>query len=168
MKAHSQNTARQKHEKDTREKHRGTLNRALVTQPGGECTGATDGLDGHCDVFRTAMKPALTAIGTENTRAMRDGGDRYVTIAFLAPLTSAGKAKDLTPDRFAGEAEDAHTAIERADAGDSPLKIRPVPAHTGSGEQHREHTAESLKKVRNPEIPIPWSNTTGGPAGTQT
>ncbi|WP_405966071.1 hypothetical protein OG613_43175 [Streptomyces sp. NBC_00015] len=127
-----------------RKEHCGTVNPALVTQAGGECTGVTDGLD-RSDVFGSALEPVLTAIGAENHRATRDG--HYVTVAFLAPLTSvgsAGKAKDLTLDQFVGEVEGAYTAVERANADDGPLKIRLVLANMGSGELHWKRAVDTL------------------------
>ncbi|MEU4169018.1 helix-turn-helix domain-containing protein [Streptomyces sp. NPDC026665] len=133
-------------DKEFRKKHCGTENRALVTVAGGECTGVTDGSD-RSDVFGSALAPALTAIGAENADATRGG--RYVTVAFLAPLTSVGKAKDLTLDQFVGEIEGAYTAVERANTGDSPLKIRLVLANMGSGELHWKDTVQALKKVKN-------------------
>ncbi|MET8170368.1 helix-turn-helix transcriptional regulator [Streptomyces sp. NPDC005329] len=143
----------QQEEKKRQEKYRtehcGTLNPALVTEAGGECTGVTDGLD-RSDVFGSALEPVLTAIGAENHRATRDG--QYVTIAFLAPLTSvgkAGKAKDLTLDQFVGEVEGAYTAVERANTDDGPLKIRLVLANMGSGELHWKDTVAALDEVDN-------------------
>ncbi|WP_327187878.1 hypothetical protein [Streptomyces sp. NBC_01334] len=127
-----------------RKEHCGTMNPALVTEAGGECTGVTDGLD-RSDVFGSALEPVLTAIGAENHRATRDG--HYVTIAFLAPLTSvgsAGKAKDLTLDQFVGEVEGAYTAVERANADDGPLKVRLVLANMGSGELHWKRAVDTL------------------------
>ncbi|MFE1290227.1 hypothetical protein [Streptomyces sp. NPDC058751] len=128
--------------KEFRKKHCGTPNPALTTVVGGECTGVTDGGDGP-GVFGSALAPALSAIGEENADATRGG--RYVTVAFLAPLTSVGKSKDLTLDQFVGEVEGAYTAVERANEGDSPLKIRLVLANMGSGELHWKDTVEALK-----------------------
>ncbi|MET9915400.1 hypothetical protein ABZZ74_54005, partial [Streptomyces sp. NPDC006476] len=154
VEVHTQNVRQQEQHKreeqrtkEIRKKHCGTLNPALVTEADGECTGVAGGLEEHSDVFGLAMEPVLTAMGIENARAVQGG--RYVTIAFLAPLTSAGKAADLTLDQFVGEAEGAYTAVERANTGDSPLKIRLVLANMGSGEQHWQHAVEGLKKVRN-------------------
>ncbi|MER5372884.1 hypothetical protein [Streptomyces sp. NPDC002553] len=126
--------------------HCGTTNRALVTGTGGECTGVTDGGDGP-RVFGSALQPVLTAIAAENAEATRGG--RYVTLAFLAPLTSTGKAKDLTQDQFVGEVEGAYTAVEQANAGDSPLKIRLVLANMGSGEVRWKSTVDALSGVKN-------------------
>ncbi|OQR64405.1 hypothetical protein B6E66_08795 [Streptomyces maremycinicus] len=139
----------QREQEEFRKEHCGTLNPALVTEVGGECTGVTDGSD-RSDVFGSALEPVLTAIGAENHRATRDG--QYVTVAFLAPLTSigkAGKAKDLTLDQFVGEVEGAYTAVERANTDDSPLKIRLVLANMGSGEVHWKDTVRALDGVEN-------------------
>ncbi|MER5200343.1 helix-turn-helix domain-containing protein [Streptomyces sp. NPDC002755] len=136
-------------QEEFRKEHCGTLNPALVTEAGGECTGVTDGSE-RSDVFGSALEPVLTAIGAENNRATRAG--QYVTIAFLAPLTSvgkAGKAKDLTLDQFVGEVEGAYTAVERANTDDGPLKIRLVLANMGSGEVHWKDTVAALDKVQN-------------------
>ncbi|OIJ65329.1 hypothetical protein [Streptomyces mangrovisoli] len=131
---------------EVQKKHCGTLDPALVTYPHGECAGVTDGGDGS-KVFGASLEPALTAIGAENAEATRAG--HYVTIAFLAPMSSTGAAADLTQDQFTGEIEGAYTAVERANAGDSPLKIRLVLANMGSGEQHWKQTVGALKKVKN-------------------
>ncbi|MEU0674589.1 hypothetical protein ABZ330_17185 [Streptomyces sp. NPDC006172] len=122
------------------------MNKALLTGADGECTGVTDGGDGP-DVFGPALQPVLTAVAAENSRAAR--GDRYVTLAFLAPLTSTGKAKDLTLDQFVGEVEGAYTAVERANAGDSPVKIRLVLANMGTGELRWKSTVDALSGVKN-------------------
>ncbi|MFF1444403.1 hypothetical protein [Streptomyces sp. NPDC058295] len=134
----------QQRQETYRKEHCGTMNPALVTEAGGECTGVTDGRD-RSDVFGSALEPVLTAIGAENHRATRGG--HYVTIAFLAPLTSvgsAGKAKDLTLDQFVGEVEGAYTAVERANGDDGPLKIRLVLANMGSGELHWKRAVDTL------------------------
>lgn len=153
---HDQNVRRAKAVDDERrrlaefrEAHCGTLNPALVTRAGGECTGVTDGGDGSA-VFGSALEPVLTAIGAENHRATRDG--QYVTIAFLAPLTSVGKAgktKDLTLEQFVGEVEGAYTAVERANTDEGPLKIRLVLANMGSGELHWKDAVGALDRVEN-------------------
>ncbi|MEH0517372.1 MULTISPECIES: ABC transporter substrate-binding protein [unclassified Streptomyces] len=121
--------------------HCGSRNTALMVHAG-ECTGVTDGQDG-AGVFGSGLKPVLTALGAENRQTVKDGD--YVTIGFLAPLTSQGKQKDLTLDQFVGEIEGAYTAVERANESDSHPKIRLVLANMGSGEERWAHAVEGLK-----------------------
>ncbi|MEU3779857.1 hypothetical protein [Streptomyces sp900129855] len=129
-----------------RQKHCGTSNPALVTRADGECTGVTDGSDGP-GVFGTALEPVLAAIHAENSEATRGG--RYVTVAFLAPLSSADATKGQGLDQFVAEAEGAYTAAEQANADDSAVKIRLVLAGMGSGERHWKDAVDQLKLERN-------------------
>ncbi|MDX5570036.1 helix-turn-helix transcriptional regulator [Streptomyces sp. ID05-04B] len=122
-------------------KHCGSRNTSLMTHAG-ECTGVTDGQDG-AGVFGTGLEPVLTALDAENRQTVKDGN--FVTIGFLAPLTSRGKQKDLTLDQFVGEIEGAYTAVERANESDSHPKIRLVLANMGSGEERWEHAVDGLK-----------------------
>ncbi|MFI5798871.1 ABC transporter substrate-binding protein [Streptomyces sp. NPDC051677] len=128
------------------QKHCGTSNPALETRAGGECTGVTDGSDGP-GVFGTALEPLLAAMRAENSEATRGG--RYVTVAFLAPLSSRDTAKGEALDRFVAEAEGAYTAVEQANADSSSLKIRLVLAGMGSGERYWKDAVDQLKSVRN-------------------
>jgi hypothetical protein len=137
--------AQQGHE-GFRQKHCGTSNPALVTRAGGECTGVTDGSDGP-GVFGTALEPLLAAMRAENSEATRGG--RYVTVAFLAPLSSRRTAKGQALDQFVAEAEGAYTAVEQANADDSTVKIRLVLAGMGSDERYWKDAVDQLKGVRN-------------------
>ncbi|MFG2480643.1 hypothetical protein [Streptomyces fagopyri] len=139
--------ARQLHDQQVRaheelvRTHCGTQNAGLALRAG-ECIGVSDGSDGP-GVFGSGLEPVLAALGTENRNTV--GSGRYVTIGFLAPLTSKGREKDLTLDQFVGEIEGAYTAVERANESDSRPKIRLVLANMGSGEERWEHAVDGLK-----------------------
>ncbi|MFI1004976.1 helix-turn-helix domain-containing protein [Streptomyces galbus] len=130
-----------------REQHCGTSSSDLVTGPGGECTGVTDGSDG-AGVFGDDLKPVMKAIGAEN-RNVTDGGD-YVTFAFLTPLSSAD-ANSLTVGQYVAELEGAYTAVEEENKKDSRPKIRLLVASMGSSERAWKAAVDQLKNVRDGE-----------------
>jgi hypothetical protein len=132
---------------DFRDQHCGTSSRDLVTGPGGECTGVTDGRDGAA-VFGGDLKPVMKAIGAENSN-VSDGGD-YVTFAFLTPLSSAD-ANSLTVGQYVAELEGAYTAVEEENKKDSRPKIRLLVASMGSSERAWKTAVDQLKSVKDSE-----------------
>ncbi|NKQ27586.1 helix-turn-helix domain-containing protein [Streptomyces galbus] len=130
-----------------REQHCGTSSPDLVTGPGGECTGVTDGSDGAA-VFGDDLKPVMKAIGAENT-TVTDGGD-YVTFAFLTPLSSTD-ANSLTVGQYVAELEGAYTAVEEENKKDSRPKIRLLVASMGSSERAWKTAVDQLKSVKDGE-----------------
>jgi hypothetical protein len=132
---------------DFRDQHCGTSSRDLVTGPGGECTGVTDGSDGAA-VFGGDLKPVMKAIGAEN-RNVSDGGD-YVTFAFLTPLSSAD-ANSLTVGQYVAELEGAYTAVEEENKKDSRPKIRLLVASMGSSERAWKTAVDQLKSIKDGE-----------------
>ncbi|MFF8868013.1 helix-turn-helix domain-containing protein [Streptomyces sp. NPDC015139] len=130
-----------------RDQHCGTSSRDLVTGPGGECTGVTDGRDGAA-VFGDDLAPVMKAIGAENSN-VTDGGD-YVTFAFLTPLSSAD-ANSLTVGQYVAELEGAYTAVEEENKKDSRPKIRLLVASMGSSERAWKAAVDQLKSVKDSE-----------------
>ncbi|KUN35683.1 hypothetical protein AQJ30_23595 [Streptomyces longwoodensis] len=130
-----------------REQHCSTSSPDLVTGPGGECTGVTDGRDGAA-VFGDDLKPVMKAIGAENS-TVTDGGD-YVTFAFLTPLSSAD-ANSLTVGQYVAELEGAYTAVEEENKKDSRPKIRLLVASMGSSERAWKTAVDQLKSVKDGE-----------------
>ncbi|MFE5811017.1 ABC transporter substrate-binding protein [Streptomyces sp. NPDC056491] len=122
--------------------HCGTTNPALRTVLGGECSGVTDGSDGH-GVFGPGLQKALAAIDAENRVVMEEGG--YVTVALMAPLTRSDKS--LTSDRAAHQVEGAYIAQHEANKDKAYPKIRLVLANMGSNESNWPAVVEELKAM---------------------
>ncbi len=127
-----------------KKQHCGTDNPSLVTGVGGECTGITDGSDDSA-VFGNDLKPVMTAIGAENRNVIK-GGD-YVTVAFLAPLTSKS-ANNLTVGQYVDELEGAYTALEEENEKNSRPKIQLLVANMGSAETQWEQAVGQLTAMK--------------------
>ncbi|WP_405918646.1 helix-turn-helix domain-containing protein [Streptomyces longwoodensis] len=139
--------AHESHQDRLREQHCGTSSPHLVTGPGGECTGVTDGHDGAA-VFGDDLKPVMKAIAAENT-TVTDGGD-YVTFAFLTPLSSTD-ANSLTVGQYVAELEGAYTAVEEENKKDSRPRIRLLVASMGSSERAWRTAVDQLTSVKDGE-----------------
>ncbi|SFJ85404.1 protein RodZ, contains Xre-like HTH and DUF4115 domains [Streptosporangium canum] len=125
--------------------HCNTANQNLITAANGECVGVTDGSDGT-DLFGPALRPVMAKIAAANKQAVKTG--RYVTIAFLGPLTSAPDGgQDFTGGRAAHELEGAFIAQKTANDSRNSLKVRLVLANEGSDETSWESTVETLKTM---------------------
>lgn len=122
--------------------HCGTTNPALLSVPGGECSGVTDGGDGH-GVFGPGLQPALAAIDAENRAVVKEGG--YVTVALMAPLTKGGKS--LTGDRAVHQVEGAFIAQHEANKDKAYPRIRLVLANMGSDESSWRDVVDRLKTM---------------------
>ncbi|MFE2553628.1 hypothetical protein ACFXGI_34610 [Streptomyces sp. NPDC059355] len=122
--------------------HCGTTNPALRTVLGGECSGITDGSDGH-GVFGRELEPVLAAIDAENRAVVKEGG--YVTVALMAPLTKGSKS--LTGDRALHQVEGAFIAQYEANKDKAYPRIRLVLANIGSNESEWPGVVEGLKAM---------------------
>lgn len=128
----------------TATEHCHTANPNLIAVANGECVGVTDGTD-NAGVFGPDLQPVITKIAAENKRVVADG--KYVTIAFVAPLTSVPGGEDDTGGRAIHELEGAFTAQKTANASSDTLKIRLILANEGHDEKHWKSTVEALKKM---------------------
>ncbi|MFJ6780362.1 ABC transporter substrate-binding protein [Streptomyces yangpuensis] len=122
--------------------HCGTTNPALRTVPAGECSGVTDGSDGH-GIFGPGLQKALAAIDAENQAVVEEGG--YVTVALMAPLTKSDKS--LTSDRAVHQVEGAYIAQHEANKDKAHPRIRLVLANMGSNESNWPAVVEELKAM---------------------
>ncbi|MFD9100240.1 ABC transporter substrate-binding protein [Streptomyces virginiae] len=122
--------------------HCGTTNPALRTVLAGECSGVTDGSDGH-GIFGPGLQKALAAIDAENRAVVEEGG--YVTVALMAPLTKSDKS--LTSDRAVHQVEGAFIAQHEANKDKAYPKIRLVLANMGSNESNWSAVVEELKTM---------------------
>lgn len=122
--------------------HCGTTNPGLRTVLGGECSGVTDGSDGH-GVFGPGPEPALAVIDAENQAVVKAGG--YVTVALMAPLTKGGKS--LTGDRAVHQIEGAAIAQHEANKDNAYPRIRLVLANMGSNESNWPAVVDQLKSM---------------------
>lgn len=116
-----------------------------VTRMGGECVGVTDGA--------FAFDPDLA--GVEGDIQHQDesiAGTRYVTVAFLGPLTS-NASRGLTAGRIRDEMEGIFVGQLEANAGnlvgDYP-HIRLILANEGSDEQEWPYVVHELEKETGP------------------
>ena len=124
--------------------HCNTTNSDLITVENDECVGVTDGTDG-AGVFGAELESVMKKIAEENEEAVKDG--RYVTIAFLGPLTSKPGVRDFIGGRSLHELEGAFVAQKAANASGNPLKVRLVLANEGNDERHWKSTVDTLKKM---------------------
>lgn len=82
----------------------------------------------------------MDLIAKQNTKAVEAGRDRYVTVAFMGPLTS----KD---PRVVSELEGAYTAQSEANATGNFPKIRVALANQGRDESHWQDAVAPLVKM---------------------
>ncbi|MEU7552981.1 hypothetical protein AB0B01_11630 [Streptomyces sp. NPDC044571] len=122
--------------------HCGTANPALRTVLGGECSGVTDGSDGH-GVLGKELEPVLAAIDAENQAVVKAGG--YVTVALMAPLTKGDKS--LTGNRAVHQVEGAFIAQHEANKDNAYPRIRLVLANMGSNEKSWPAVVDQLKTM---------------------
>lgn len=122
--------------------HCGTTNPALRTVLGGECSGITDGSDGH-DVLGKENEPGVAAIDAENQAVVKAGS--YVTVALMGPLTKGDKS--LTGDRAVHQVEGAFIAQHEANKKNAYPRIRLVLANMGSDESNWPAVVDQLKKM---------------------
>lgn len=125
--------------------HCNTANQGLIIAANGECVGVTDGSDDP-GLFGPELRLVMAKIAAENKQAVKTG--RYVTIAFLGPLTSApANGQDFTGGRAVHELEGAFIAQKTANNSRDSLKVRLVLANEGSDETSWRSTVNTLKKM---------------------
>lgn len=107
---------------------------------GHECVGVADPRRVRHGLFGPRLSNVMKLIGDQNAEAVKAGPGRYVTIAFMGPLTS-------DDPRVKAELEGVYTEQAKANADRDYPKIKIVLANQGSSETHWREAVAPLTKM---------------------